>query len=152
PTTLKPTVISNASALPFSGMERGRVGRDEHHAGSSGSTRPIPGAPADAASAMLRGVAAPRRLSMTMLAFVVGCTGARAPDDDVGAIRAALEAWPRAWSARDLPAVCDLFAPNVVLSFPGSHDRDHAAMCDGFGALFARTDRVIRYDEPDVQE
>jgi uncharacterized protein (TIGR02246 family) len=68
------------------------------------------------------------------------------------AIRAALEQWPRDWNARDVGAVCGLFAPDVVLTFPGAADRDHARMCRGFAATFADTGRTFRYDAPAIEE
>lgn len=71
---------------------------------------------------------------------------------DDAAIRARLVQWSRDWNARNLEAVCDLFAPDVVLTFPGGPDRNHATMCDGFKAIFARTDRTLRYDEPAIEE
>jgi len=91
-----------------------------------------------------------RLLFLALLGVLASCGPDPARDAD--AIRATLEAWPRAWNARDLPAVCDLFAPDVVLVFPDSADRDHATMCEGFGAVFARTDRTIRYDAPQIEE
>jgi len=67
-------------------------------------------------------------------------------------IRAALVQWSRDWNARDLDAVCGLFAPDVVLLHPDSPDRDHATMCKGFAATFARKDRTIHYDPPAIEE
>jgi uncharacterized protein (TIGR02246 family) len=97
----------------------------------------------------------PNRLwASTLLVLLLACGSDRVRDPvrDADAIRARLEQWPAAWNARDLPAVCDLFAPDVLLSFPGGPDRDHTAMCEGFRALFARTDRTMRYDPPEIQD
>jgi ketosteroid isomerase-like protein len=60
--------------------------------------------------------------------------------------------WSRDWNARDLDAVCGLFAPDVVLLYPGSPDRDHATMCKGFAATLARDEPAIRYDPPAIEE
>ncbi|MCW5889928.1 MAG: nuclear transport factor 2 family protein [bacterium] len=86
----------------------------------------------------------------TLLVVLAAC--GHDPARDAEAIRARLTAWPQAWNARDLRAVCDLFAPDVVLTFPGGPDRDHAAMCAGFRRLFARTDETLRYDPPAITE
>lgn len=91
-----------------------------------------------------------RRWTWTLVVLLAACGHDSARD--AADIRARLTAWPAAWNARDLAAVCDLFAPDVVLVFPDGPDRDHAAMCDGFRALFARTDRTMRYDRPDIED
>lgn len=39
-----------------------------------------------------------------------------------------------------------------MLTFPGGPDRDHAAMCTGFAAAFARTEPTLRYDAPAIEE
>jgi uncharacterized protein (TIGR02246 family) len=87
------------------------------------------------------------RRALSALVLAAACGG-----DPSRAIRATLEQWPRDWNARDVGAVCGLFAPDVILTFPGGPDRDHAAMCRGFAATFARTDRTYRYDAPDIEE
>jgi uncharacterized protein (TIGR02246 family) len=88
------------------------------------------------------------RGALVALALVTAC----AAHDPAGAVRATLEQWPRDWNARDVAKVCGLFAPDVILTFPGGPDRDHAAMCRGFAATFARTDRTYRYDAPAIEE
>jgi uncharacterized protein (TIGR02246 family) len=89
------------------------------------------------------------RGALVALALVTACGAAH---DPARAVRATLEQWPRDWNARDVGAVCGLFAPDVILTFPGGPDRDHAAMCGGFAATFARTDRTYRYDAPAIEE
>lgn len=93
-----------------------------------------------------------RDFSIAALLLLAACASASDPKQDADAIRVALTEWPRAWNARELKPVCDLFAPDVVLSFPHSKDRDHAAMCAGFASSFARTDHTIRYDAPAIEE
>ena len=102
-----------------------------------------------ARAARLTGV---RRRGATLAAWLLLVACGHAPAGDADTIRAALMQWPRAWNARDLPTVCDLFARDVVLSAFSGPDRDHAKMCAGFAALFARTDHTLRYDPPVIQE
>jgi uncharacterized protein (TIGR02246 family) len=81
-------------------------------------------------------------------------TPGRGGPGDAGAareIRARLERWPQDFNARNTAAVCDLFAPDVVLSFPGTPDRDHGAMCRGFATALADPGRTLRYDAPDIR-
>ncbi|MFN8202468.1 MAG: nuclear transport factor 2 family protein [Solirubrobacteraceae bacterium] len=70
---------------------------------------------------------------------------------DEAAIRAALNAWPRAWARRDAPAICGLFAPDVVLSFPGGPDRTYRQACAQFRALTANRRRTVRYRRPTIE-
>src|SRR5690606_34477965 len=67
-------------------------------------------------------------------------------------IRAALREWADDWNAGRLAPVCDLFAKDVVLSFPGGPDRDWKTMCDGFARLFAGGAPTLRYDPPEIEE
>ncbi|HEV7734162.1 MAG TPA: nuclear transport factor 2 family protein [Candidatus Binatia bacterium] len=83
------------------------------------------------------------------LACLLTACGESKPEQ---AVRAVLAQWPRDWNARNVPAVCGLFAPDVVLSFPGGPDRDHATMCRGFTTTLARTDRILRYDAPEIED
>jgi len=91
-----------------------------------------------------------RGITLAVLVLLVACD--RAPARDADAIRSALAQWPQDWNARNTAAVCDLFAPDVVLSAFSGPDRDHATMCAGFAALFARTDRRLRYDPPVIHD
>ncbi|HYU20237.1 MAG TPA: hypothetical protein VEQ11_16230 [Chloroflexota bacterium] len=44
-------------------------------------------------------------------------------------IRNVLEKWPKDFSAKDTPAVCGLFAPDLVASYPEQPDKNYDAMC-----------------------
>ncbi len=71
---------------------------------------------------------------------------------DRAAIERVLRRWPEDFSAKNQAAVCGLFAPNVVLSYPGGPDRGYEALCAQFGRLFATSDKTFRYAAPDIEE
>jgi uncharacterized protein (TIGR02246 family) len=62
-----------------------------------------------------------------------------------------LNAWPRAWADRDADAICDLFAPDVVFSFPGGPDRTYREACAQFRALTATHRRTVVYRRPKIE-
>lgn len=80
-----------------------------------------------------------------------GCGTNQNSSTDEAAIRSALEEWPQAFNAKNAPRVCDLFAHDTVLSYPGTQDRNYETMCQQFTALLKRTDRTIRYDPPAIE-
>jgi steroid delta-isomerase len=87
------------------------------------------------------------------VALLLGCHApGDASADAERDIRAALLRWPEDWNARKLSAVCGLFAADVVLSFPGTPDRGHREMCDGFAAVLGGPRGGFRYDPPDIEE
>lgn len=51
-----------------------------------------------------------------------------------------------------MAAVCGLFAPDTVLSYPGTKDRDFAAMCSHFRDLFAIQDKSFTYAPPQIED
>ncbi|MFH5229917.1 YybH family protein [Antrihabitans spumae] len=73
-------------------------------------------------------------------------------DADVAAITEALNAWPEAFNARDVAAVCDLFAPDVSVIYPDSADRDYDAFCTQMQGVLGNQERVFTYGPPDIRE
>jgi uncharacterized protein (TIGR02246 family) len=70
---------------------------------------------------------------------------------DHAAITAALDAWPTAWADHNAPAVCDLFAPEVVFSFQGGDDRTYSQACAQFTTLVTSTDKTVSYLPPEIE-
>lgn len=89
-------------------------------------------------------------LGLTLL----GCSRPQAPDRDTetdsAAIESALRQWSHDFTARNLPAVCGLFADDAVLAYPGAPDRDRKAFCNQIGALFADPAKHYSYAEPEI--
>jgi ketosteroid isomerase-like protein len=67
-------------------------------------------------------------------------------------VRAALAAWPQDFAAKRTAEVCALFAPDAVLSYPGTKDRDFDALCAHFRDLFAIRDKSFTYAVPQIEE
>ena len=91
------------------------------------------------------------------LGLAAGCAQAgaqplRDPVQDRAAIEAALRQWPDDFNDENLAGVCGLFADDVVLIYPDSPDRGHAAFCDQMRHLFDDPARTFRYAPPDIRE
>jgi uncharacterized protein (TIGR02246 family) len=76
----------------------------------------------------------------------------RDPVADRTAIEAALRQWPYDFNDHNTPAVCGLFARDVVLAYPGGPDRGYQAFCDRMQALFNDPDKKYSYAEPQIRE
>ena len=93
---------------------------------------------------------------VSALVALAGCAKAPDPGPDPGkdraSIEAALQQWPNDFNAENLPAVCGLFADDVVLAYPGSPERGYQQFCDQMRQLFDSPSHKYSYDAPDVQE
>jgi hypothetical protein len=65
--------------------------------------------------------------------------------------RAVLLQWPRDFNARNLDAVCGLFADDAVLAYPGAPDRNRDAFCDQMRERFRDPSKTVSYDAPDIK-
>jgi len=97
------------------------------------------------------------RWVLAFVCAVVGCGPAgasakRGPAQAEATVRAALAQWPADFAAKRTAAVCGLFAPDVVLSYPATVDRDFDTICAHFGALFATDDRTFSYAAPVIED
>ncbi len=74
------------------------------------------------------------------------------PSAAKGAITERLHRWTAAFNAKDLAAVCGLFAPDLSYTVDdvlnGSRDR----LCANIRAVLARPGLTLRYDEPAIHE
>jgi ketosteroid isomerase-like protein len=86
-------------------------------------------------------------ICVTAISVLAGCGGSDRAD-----IEAALLQWPRDFNARNLDAVCGLFADDVVLAYPGAPDRNRDAFCDQMRDQFRDPSKTFSYDEPDIKE
>ena len=86
-------------------------------------------------------------ICVTAISVLSGCG-----DSDRADIDAALRQWPQDFNARNLDAVCELFADDVVLAYPGAPDRNRDAFCDQMRDQFRDPSKTFSYDEPDIKE
>jgi|SRR6478609_5358203 len=99
------------------------------------------------------------RLAVWLLAVVVLLTACgsgdrhRDPAADTAAITAALQKFPPDFNARDYPALCGLFAEDVVLNYPGlTAERGRDAFCARMRKTLSDPDRQFSYAAPEIRE
>jgi uncharacterized protein (TIGR02246 family) len=94
--------------------------------------------------------------SAVVVAVLTGCGNSegpqRDPAADTAAITSALRQWPHDFNDRNAPAVCALFADDVVLAYPGGPDRGRDAFCTRMRTLFSDPAKRYSYAEPDIHE
>ncbi|WP_250511688.1 nuclear transport factor 2 family protein [Caballeronia sp. GACF4] len=88
-----------------------------------------------------------------MLASIVVTTPAHADANaDKAAIAQRLQAWSKAFNARDAEGVCDIFAPDLVSTVPEALDGNRDTICKKLAVLFAKPGLSLQYDSPDIRE
>ncbi len=63
-----------------------------------------------------------------------------------------LEQWPRDFNAKNIPAVCGLFAEDLIASYPETTDKNYETMCHKLTETLTRQDRIFFYDAPQIQQ
>ena len=88
-----------------------------------------------------------------LLAVATTAVPARADAEaDKVAITERLRVWTAAFNTHDAAGICDLFAPDLVMTIPGALEGNREALCGGLAALQARPDLQLHYDSPDIRE
>ncbi|MFC9834560.1 YybH family protein [Rhodococcus sp. NPDC127530] len=95
-------------------------------------------------------------VAVLALAAAAGCADEQAvapdPSRDEASIVDALNQWPRDFANKDVAAVCSLFAPDVVVIYPGAEDRDYDATCAQFQRVLTAPDRTFTYAAPEIAD
>ena len=60
--------------------------------------------------------------------------------------------WPMDFDNGNVEVVCGLFAPDVVVKYPDSADRDHDAFCAQMRGVRTDPDRTFSYAPPAIGE
>jgi uncharacterized protein (TIGR02246 family) len=99
----------------------------------------------------------PRRLLCAIAAMAQFSAVAQAAGpDDSSAARAAiaerLHRWAAAFNAKDLDAVCSLFAPDLSYTVDGIRNGSRDRLCASLRETLARPGLKLRYDEPTLHE
>jgi uncharacterized protein (TIGR02246 family) len=74
------------------------------------------------------------------------------PASDKAIITERLHRWTTAFNTGDARGVCDLFAPNLVVTIPGELNGDQQALCRRLNALLAKPELHLHYDNPDIRK
>ena len=76
-----------------------------------------------------------RCMSTGWTPFLIGCAllaltiPARGQEDAAETVRAALTQWRDDFNAGEIEGLCDIFAPDLVVTYRGTPDRGYAAFC-----------------------
>lgn len=90
-----------------------------------------------------------------IVAFLVcSCQGASKEEANLARqeIVQRLQQWPLDFNARRIEPVCQLFAPDLVASYPDSKDRNYAEMCRGLTRVLADQETSYHYEAPEIEQ
>jgi uncharacterized protein (TIGR02246 family) len=93
--------------------------------------------------------AKPWRPLVAATAFAIGCLlagPASAQDDAADQVRAVLAQWRDDFNAGEVEHLCDIFAPDLVVTYRGAADRGYAAFCRQLETAVADPALELRYD------
>jgi steroid delta-isomerase len=82
-------------------------------------------------------------------AFLIACAlalPARAQQDAADQVRATLTQWRDTFNAGEVDRVCDIFAPDLIVTYRGTPDRGYAAFCRQLETAVADPALELRYD------
>jgi ketosteroid isomerase-like protein len=63
-----------------------------------------------------------------------------------------LQKWQRDFNAKNFQAVCDLFAPDLVATYPGAKDRNYAEMCRSLTRAMNNPEKSYSYQPPKIEQ
>lgn len=89
-------------------------------------------------------------LPMTFDAFCAPEKGkeSNAPSE----ILSLLKKWPQDFNSKNIQGVCDLFAPDLVATYPGTKDRNFSEMCHHLTNALTSSQKRYHYDEPEIEQ
>jgi uncharacterized protein (TIGR02246 family) len=97
-----------------------------------------------------------RLLPSIVAALALSCAAQGAGADDSSAAKAAiidrLHRWTAAFNAKDLAAVCGLFAPDLSYTAEDVLNGSRDQLCANLRAVLTRPGLNLRYDEPAIHE
>jgi uncharacterized protein (TIGR02246 family) len=88
--------------------------------------------------------------AMAWTVLLTGCalfaTPLRAQEDAADQVRATLTQWRDAFNAGEVARLCNIFAPDLVVTYRGAPDRGYAAFCRQLETAVADPALELRYD------
>jgi len=70
--------------------------------------------------------------------------------DPKNEIRQALVKWSQDFNDKNVPAVCSLFAPDLVAQYPSVPDRNYSEMCRHFKEVLSDPSKKYSYSPPQI--
>jgi ketosteroid isomerase-like protein len=67
-------------------------------------------------------------------------------------IRSRLNQWPQDFKEKNTTAVCDLFAKNLIATYPGVQDKNYQEMCEQLNSILSNSDKNFEYALPEIEE
>ena len=63
-----------------------------------------------------------------------------------------LQKWPQDFNAKNIEAVCGLFAPDLIASYPGTSDKNYQEMCRFLKAALTDQTKEFSYEVPKIEQ
>lgn len=76
----------------------------------------------------------------------------RSPESSRQELIELLQKWARDFNSKNVQEVCDLFAPDLISSFPGIPDENYEQNCKSLTSVLADEDKIYFYEAPHIQK
>jgi ketosteroid isomerase-like protein len=63
-----------------------------------------------------------------------------------------LQKWPQDFNARNIDAVCGLFAHDLIASYPGTNDKNYNDMCKKLTESLMHPESIYHYEAPKIEQ
>lgn len=87
-----------------------------------------------------------------LIAWGISSTALSLDTESKTAIIHALQKWSEDFNAKNIEATCGLFAPDLIVSYPGTADRNYAEMCRHLTAILTDIDKRFHYEAPRIEQ
>lgn len=93
-------------------------------------------------------------MAIFILCFALSGCNNGIDDEEISKSRivGALEQWPMDFNAGRIGAVCDLFAPDLIATYPGAPDKNYEQMCSQLTAVISDETRMYGYAAPQIEQ
>lgn len=93
-------------------------------------------------------------IRFSILIIFISCwmTASASTDESRIQIIHALEQWAKDFNAQNQQAVCGLFSPDLIASYPGIKDRNYDQMCETLTQSMHHPSKIFRYEAPKIEQ
>jgi ketosteroid isomerase-like protein len=67
-------------------------------------------------------------------------------------IVSALKKWPQDFNKKNVPGVCELFAPNLIAIYEGIPERNYEEICRQLSAVLSDPNKSFHYETPEIEQ